>query len=603
MHNLTDGSARVELDKKEIDELEANGVLVFDNRRSRPWYFDGRFLAALDLTRDQSYSLVRMADLGRAGGAGIAHGLHVSQGVGDTTISISAGMGVTTGGETIGLPAVENLELSDVPTIQRLDAAFGLHTLPNIPLRGGSGTYILAIRTVEFTANPMASYPTSVAGKRSVEDGDIVEAVAITLIPYPLGLGQGVQGFDRAQMAHDIFINGSGRGIPSGALPLAVLSLDNSMVQWIDEHMVRREIACEHSWEVSSRQSSRVLREAHLWQYDQHLKDVAPKSGKFAATDLFMTLPSAGQLPVSAIDPDHMTQLYFPSQMDVEISIIPEDEVSAVLEESLLLPPIDLTLSNEVLDSMSVMILVPVPREQLRTLATRLPDFRRKLRSPAPAAVATRTPPEELSILYRLSKPESPLLDNEWATVIKGVDTLWYTVLRCLPRQSEVVGDAIRVGHDGRHIEHVLNERLDRLKLKTVFDKVVKKGSIVGNAEVVLMLNSTKLKDRTALTGGALSKLRDLEKPDVGNVLDVARQFSHKDVGDGLSRLERANPKLVDDDAIATKLGLSGAVLDIDKLGRVVGDDKLSEVASELVTLARPKIKKYVTDMLEVLSP
>lgn len=607
MHNLIDGSARVGVDKAEIDKLKATGALVFDNRRSRPWYFDGRFLAARDLTRDQNYSLVRLNDLGRAGGAGVAYGLHVSQGEAATTISISGGMGVSTGGETIELPAMENIELSDVPTIQRLDAAFGLSTRPNIPVRGGSGTYILALRAVEYTANPMASYPTSVAGERSVEDGDIIEAVAITLIPYPCGLGRDALGLDRAQMAHNIFVSGSGGGIPSGALPLAMLSLDDSTVLWIDEHMVRREIVCEHSWQVSAKSASRVLRESHMWQYDRHLEDDAPKTGGFAATDLFMALPSAGRLPVSAIDTKTMTQVYFPSQIDVEMSIIPEDEVAAVLEESLLLPPIDLTLSNEILDSMSVMILVPVPRDQLRWLSTELISFRRDIRSPAPDVVAGRNPFQELRWRFLWAKPEPTPPAKPWADVINGVDTLWYTVLRCLPRRSEVVGDSIRVGHEGRPIEDVLKKRLSRLKLKPFFDRVVKKGSIIGNAEVVSLLNSNKLTKRPALLGGAMFSLDALKKHDVGSVLNVARVFSRRDLGDGLSRLEKVNPKLAEDDGVATNLGLSGVVLDIDYLGRIVGEDRLSEVASKLETLARktepgPQIKEFVVNTLKELS-
>ena len=76
------------------------------------------------------------------------------------------------------------LDMSDVPDIQRLDAAFGLAEIPNQPARSRTGLFVVALRPVEFTANVIAAYPTSISAKRTAEFGDIVEAAAITLIPY-----------------------------------------------------------------------------------------------------------------------------------------------------------------------------------------------------------------------------------------------------------------------------------------------------------------------------------------------------------------------------------------------------------------------------------
>ena len=74
MFDFTRGSARERLDRDEVAQMDEARLLVRDDRRRRPFYFDGRFLAAADLVRDQDYFLTRQADLGRAGGAGVVGG-------------------------------------------------------------------------------------------------------------------------------------------------------------------------------------------------------------------------------------------------------------------------------------------------------------------------------------------------------------------------------------------------------------------------------------------------------------------------------------------------------------------------------------------------
>src|SRR5688500_6883683 len=86
MWEMTNGAARefasdiTPDDRAELERLQRTGLLVTDQRRSRPRYFDGRFLAARDLTREQQYFLSRQADLARATGSGVIHGLMVRVG-------------------------------------------------------------------------------------------------------------------------------------------------------------------------------------------------------------------------------------------------------------------------------------------------------------------------------------------------------------------------------------------------------------------------------------------------------------------------------------------------------------------------------------------
>src|ERR1035437_6619969 len=101
MPNFTQGSMRVVLQQPDLTTFTGNGSVVLDSRRTRPRWFDGRFLAAKDLEREQDYFLQRQADLGQAGGFGVMHGLTVDQGpvtgqpTDAETIVIHAGDGVT----------------------------------------------------------------------------------------------------------------------------------------------------------------------------------------------------------------------------------------------------------------------------------------------------------------------------------------------------------------------------------------------------------------------------------------------------------------------------------------------------------------------------
>lgn len=457
MFNPIDGpartpvSARQELDVAEMARMQAGGTLVVDNRRRRPLYFDGRFLAARDLTREQNYFLTREADLSQASGGGVAWGLLVARGGTPTSIQIMAGHGVTPSGKLVVLQTSRSVELADATIIQSLDISFGLLRMPREPARNLSGLFIVALRPVEFTANPIASYPTSVDGTRAVSDGDIVEAAAISLIPYNADSARSELNLGRARVAHDIFAGQGMRWLPPDVLPLAMVALDRDAVQWVDSFMVRREIGAEHGSVLGLGFAPRALREAHLLQYQQHLHEVmqqrtAAGSGqRFAAADYFLALPPGGPMPAAAINPAGFTQTFFPAEVDVTLSVIPDDEVMALLEESLLLPPIDLTLTGDEQVSTSVLAVIPVPRQKFQGLVGTLTSVSRALPPAAPGLVAKRLPLQALQGLMiprqiiPVTNPQT-VVDQAWATALQGQDLLWYVRRRNLQYKSEIVG-------------------------------------------------------------------------------------------------------------------------------------------------------------------
>ncbi len=66
MPNYTQGDKRITLTQDQVVAAQNNGSLVIDSQRTRPLWFDGRFLAARDLQREQDYFLQRQADLSLA---------------------------------------------------------------------------------------------------------------------------------------------------------------------------------------------------------------------------------------------------------------------------------------------------------------------------------------------------------------------------------------------------------------------------------------------------------------------------------------------------------------------------------------------------------
>lgn len=442
------GPDRLRLDPALIDRFQRS--LVVDHRRRRPLYFDGRFLAARDLVREQNYFLTRQSDLGRAGGFGVVDGLYVDRGGTPSSLVITAGHGVTPAGELVVVPSDLAIELTDVPEIQRLNAAFGLLNRPTEPPRNRTGLFVVALRPVEFSANPIASYPTSVTGQRGVEDGEIVEGAVVTLIPYPDEGPDVTPAMRRARVAHEIFVGGTAKGTAAGALPLAVVSLNRGVVEWVDVFLVRREVGATQADIVGLGFAPRALREAHLLQYEGHLREVLALrqalGQRFAASEYFHALPPAGRMPAACIDPKDFTQIFFPGTVDVDLSIVPEDEVPALVEESLALQPIDLTRTADELDSTAVLVLIPVPRRELRTISSGVASLSRSLKPAAPGMLARRHPLEHLRGL-RLPGNFVPLPepgeaeDAAWRKLLGRGGMLWYVRRRTLHHRADLAGE------------------------------------------------------------------------------------------------------------------------------------------------------------------
>jgi hypothetical protein len=440
MANYTQGDTRPVLQPADLAPYQTNGSLVLDSRRTRPLWFDGRFLAARDFAREQNYFLQREADLARAPGFGAIDGLLVNsasspgQAGGATAITIQAGRGVTPAGEIVRVPGDLTVQLADLTETASLDVQFGVSAVQVSSPATRTGLYVVALQPVQFTANPITAYPTTVQGSRSTHDGDMVEATAIVLVPYPGPSNNNGATTLQAALARQTFATGNPGSLSDSLLPLAMLSLQGGAIDWLDPYLVRRDMGVEYTG-LRFGLTDPATQQAFLLQYDTQLQQAVNSftrqklPASFAATDYFQALPPAGRLPLASVSTDGFTQKYFPPQMDVRLSVVPEDELPALIAESMSLPPIDLTLDPGVYANMTVFVLVPVPRAGFASFAASLPTL--PVTTVLPQVLSNRKPIDLLQFYRGASGTVQPSgTDNSSWQAAFGTQTYGYYVRR-----------------------------------------------------------------------------------------------------------------------------------------------------------------------------
>jgi hypothetical protein len=416
---------------------EDSGVIVPGSQWTRPLWFDGRFLGAPDLARDQNDFLRRQADFGRAAGFGVVHGLMVQR-VASTgqppdaeSIVISAGHGLTPSGQLVTIAKDLTVRLSDLAKEQSLGTQFGLSAIPAPLARVRTGLYVIGLRPVQFTANPIVSYPTGVQGQQAHE-GDVVEATAVSLVPYPLPANNSTTATLNAAAARQIFVAGNSGHASASLLPLAMVSIARGAIEWVDPYLVRRESGPEFAG-LRFGLAQQAAQQAFLLQYDAELRQVVttfaqPNPPRFAATDYFQALPPAGRFPLAGISAAGFTQLFFPPQADVRLRLVPDDELPALIDESMTLPPIDLTLPASAYADLAILALVVLPRQQFAAQAGKLPQV--QLSSAVPQAPALGVSSNLAGFASRSTTPAPSAADsNAWSAAI-GTQIYGYYIRR-----------------------------------------------------------------------------------------------------------------------------------------------------------------------------
>ena len=397
----------------------------------------------------------------------------------------------------------------------------------------------------------------------------------------------------RRQVVHEVFINGSRKGQPTGVLPLAMIALNLGVIQWLDVFMVRREVGALDHDVFGLGLSPRALKESYLRQYHAELSEILQQSSgtsRLTASEHFSALPPAGPMPAASINMDDFTQSFFPAEMGVDLSIIAEDELPALIEDSYSLPAFDLTLSAEEFESSSVLIVIPTSRSSLRQLSLTLKSLARPLSASAPGLVAKRKPISALRnlSLRRFTRPVPTVSaeENAWREVLQGVDTLWYIRRRNISYKEQVVATPLILARDEALIEANVTNRFKDLQLTTLVGNIKRRGTTSAEAEIMNMFSSPVMLNGSKIAvKAAINEITSLETVDRASVLKISERYTGANFGEGLARLETADSSLSENKK---------------KLDIVAGSGKLPELDLIAKSLAPREFEKFSGELSEV---
>lgn len=586
-------SDREKISSAQLQQFQQEGSVIVDDRRRRPLWFDGRFLDADALDQQQQYYIAKQEDVAQLLGSGVVSGLLVDLVEENSrTLVIREGRGFTPSGKLVLLEEDVIVDMADMARIQEMNLAFELSQKPSPFLSNSSGIFIIALRPVEYTAAPISAYPTEINGQRSVEDSSVFEATAISLIPYTDQGASTELSARRKHISHEIFFNKSQKGQPANVLPLAVVALNMGVVEWLDPYLVRRDMAAQKHELFGLGLSPRVLREAHLLQYQRQLNQILEQrqNTAFSAVEEFLSLPPAGPMPLAAVNIDDFTQTWFPVGIDVELSIIPDDELYMMLDESFSMTPIDLSLTEQQFQGSPVLVLLAVPRHKIRALSLTLPSLINPLKSVAADAVSGNTPIELLTQLgiddEDLGELESA--DSVWREAFQDAEVqLWYTRRRNINFKTEIIGEPVSVLSDEESTEDDIDTLISDTGSVAEFSALNTASTIAARAEVSSLLG--KVRSSPLIFRSALSEFTVRANDDTNNRLKklsairVSERFSENKLGEGVARLQSIASDYDDDTDVAESVVRSGKVPELDKLARRLNDSDLRVFSNRLI--------------------
>jgi hypothetical protein len=166
-----------------------------------------------------------------------------------------------------------------------------------------------------------------------------------------------------------------------------MIYLQRGVIVWVDPYMVRRDSGPEYSGlrlGLADPGHATGLPDAVRLHVagDSVIAHYLRRAGQLCRNGQCLQGAASGWT-FSAGDPGyHSREIRKPSRrhfsrkkLDVRLSVIPLDEIPALVEDSMALPPIDLTLPANAYADLSVFALVPVPRSGFTALKNSLPTL------------------------------------------------------------------------------------------------------------------------------------------------------------------------------------------------------------------------------------
>lgn len=481
------GRARERIDAEELSDPTERALVMLDRRRRRPRYEDGRFLTARDLTRGQHYTLLRQADLAQLSGHGVVHGLRVETNRRGTRLHIHRGMGVARSGESIRLRERTAIRVDQIRVVAGRDPIGPLVAEDALHV-ARTGSFVLVANPVEYTRAPKATFAEGTVSDIELEDAEIVEGTWFSLVPLPRPERGAQAGDSRPRVAREVFIGGFDPTTLTDGLALAVVGITGGRVQWIDEELVARRVGADAALGFGLAPGKRRL--AFQRQYAAHLSEALERrrtSGlgdAIPATEAFWALPPVGPLPRGAVQvtPTEVQQTFFPREIYVEMAIVPEDEVPALLAEALPRAPIDLRGDPQALEGVPVLIVIPVPRAGFDERTPRMDGV---YHSPALTGtgrhLVNARPIDALTVLRIKNEPASigdplPLDLEAWREAVETAPQLWYvrrpqfaTTSVVVPRQEPGDNDVEPIEIIVPPARERIEEALERFRFNNLF--------------------------------------------------------------------------------------------------------------------------------------
>ena len=390
-----------------------------------------------------------------------------------------------------------------------------------------------------------------------------------------------------------------------------MLALDHGIIKWLDLFMVRREIAQRERnvWGLGI--SPRPLRSSHLRQHSVQLNELQKNLGSTAriiASEHFSVLPPAGPMPLGGINSSDFSHNYFPAEMDVELSIVPEDELPALIEDSMLLPPIDMELTGESQEATSVLIVMAVPRHQFRTLSQSLPSLIRELPAAHVGMISKRKPIVALNQLMARRFPTVLLpavlsTDSVWRTELSKQTQLWYLRRRNLHYKAEVTSWSVDMKTTELESENLVTERIASLNLKTRFNALLSRGTAGANAKLTAFMSSPfLLKGSESAVRAVVIELEKKEALDSLAVMKVEERFSEPTFGEGLARLEKLDDAFKGNARVVENIAKTGLLPELDRLSRTLPKGELALLAKELIEVGSDNNEEAVERLKKTIA-
>ncbi len=334
-------------------------IADIDPRMTRSHYFDGRLLTAEDLERDQIYLDQRLREIGKTFGHGIISGMELSYDPFSGLLTLQPGQAMTRLGRVLQLNSQLLVSLGNRALISGLN---------NSKYRKfNRAIYAVALRYTEVATKITEVFPTDLASKRGSDYALVTESVQLGLVPLPLSLPQQNPLHIRANLMRELLGNDLADSLlPEDSVALGIIAIKDDTPQWLDSQLLRQPMRSE--------QTNNLLQLDLSRQYEALLADIFTNraagslNNQFAANDYFSLLPPAGTLPKDAIDAVKGHQGYFPEHFNVHIAPIRLSDVELIKAETLELPNIDLSSSNQI----DIVALAPLANQNYGHYATRL---------------------------------------------------------------------------------------------------------------------------------------------------------------------------------------------------------------------------------------